>query len=116
MRPMVHTTPVTIVTKSLAHRLWPKDDPIGKTLRGESSQLQVIVGVVPDTVYTSTVERERPPAYYLLLAQNFESAVALHVRAASNPLSLIPAIRDAVRQVDGQLPVEQPQILGAVLD
>ncbi len=111
-----HTTPVTIVTKSLADRLWPNDDPIGKTLRGESAQLQVIVGVVPDTVYTSTVERERPPAYYLLLAQNYESAVALHVRAASNPLSLIPAIRDAVRQVDGQLPVEQPQLLGAVLD
>ena len=111
-----HTTPVAIVTKSLADRLWPNDDPIGKTLRGESAQLQVIVGVVPDTVYTSTVERERPPAYYLLLAQNYESAVALHVRAAGNPLSLIPAIRDAVRQVDGQLPVEQPQLLGAVLD
>ena len=44
---------VAIVTKSLADRLWPNEDPIGKTLRGESAQPQVIVGVVPDTVYTS---------------------------------------------------------------
>jgi putative ABC transport system permease protein len=109
------TPRVTIVTKSLADRLWPNEDPIGKPLRDETTQLQV-VGVVPDTVYTSTVERERPPTYYLLLSQNYESGVALHVRAASNPISLVPAIRDAVRQVDSQLAVERPQLLRDVLD
>ena len=106
---------VTIVTKSLADRLWPNEDPIGKTLRDERRQLQV-VGVVPDTVYTTTLERERPPTYYLLLAQNYESGVALHVRAAGNPMSLVPAIREAVRQVDSQLAVERPQLLRDVLD
>ena len=115
-----NTPRVTIVTKSLADRLWPNEDPIGKTLRDDSrdasAQLQVIVGVVPDTVYTTTVERERPPTYYLLLAQNYESSVALHVRAASNPVSLVPAIREAVRHVDSQLAVERPQLLRDVLD
>lgn len=67
-------------------------------------------------VYTTTVERERLPTYYLLLAQNFESGVALHVRTAGNPLPLVPAIRDAVRQVDGELAVERPQLLRDVLD
>ena len=110
------TPRVTIVTKSLADRLWPNEDPIGQTLRDERDQLQVIVGVVPDTVYTTTLERERPPTYYLLLAQNYESGVALHVRAASNPMSLVPAIREAVRQVDSQLAVERPQLLRDVLD
>src|SRR6185436_18957268 len=110
------TPRVTIVTKSLADRLWPHEEAIGKALRDESRQLQVIVGVVPDTVYTTTLERERPPTYYLLLAQNYESGVALHVRAAGNPMPLVPAIRDAVRQVDGQLAVERPQLLRDVLD
>ena len=109
------TRRVTIVTKSLADRIWPGEDPIGKTLRDASTQLQV-VGVVPDRVYTSTVERERPPTYYLPLAQNYESGVTLHVRAASNPMSLVPAIREAVRQVDSQLAVERPLLLGDVLD
>lgn len=110
-----HTPRVTIVTKSLADRLWPHENPLGKTLR-DATREQVIIGVVPDTVYTTTLERERPPAYYLLLAQNFESGVALHVRAASNPMSLVPAIREAVWQVDSQLAVERPQLLRHVLD
>jgi len=110
------TPRVTIVTKSLADRLWPNEDGIGKTLRDESRQLQMIVGVVPDTIYRSTLEREKRPTYYLLLAQNYESGVALHVRAASNPMPLVPAIREAVRQVDSQLAVERPQLLRDVLD
>jgi predicted permease len=109
------TDRVTVVTKSLADRLWPNDEPIGKALRDERQQLRV-VGVVPDTVYTSTIEHERPPTYYLLLAQNFESGVALHVRAVDNPLTLVPGIRGAVRHVDSQLALERPQLLGDVLD
>jgi putative ABC transport system permease protein len=109
------TSRVTILTKSLADRLWPNEDPIGKPLRDETTQFQVI-GVIPDSVYTSTMEREKPPTYYLLLAQNYESGVALHVRAAGNPMMLVPAIRDAVRQVDSQLAVERPQLLRDVLD
>lgn len=111
-----NTRRVTIVTRSLADRLWPNQDPIGKTLRDESTHEQVVIGVVPDTVYTTTLELERRPTYYLLLAQNYESGVALHVRAAGNPLALVPAIRDAVRNVDSQLPIERPQLLSDVLD
>jgi len=61
------------------------------------------------------MERDRPPTCYPMLEQNYESAVALHVRAAGNPMSLVPAIREAVRQVDGQLAVERPQRLRDVL-
>jgi predicted permease len=106
---------VTIVTRSLADRLWANEDPVGKTLRDETGQLRAVVGVAADTIYTSTMERERP-AYYLPLAQNYESAVALHVRAAGNPMALVPAIRDAVRQADSQLALERPQLLRDVLD
>jgi macrolide transport system ATP-binding/permease protein len=111
-----NTPRVTIVTKSLADRLWPHDDPIGKTLRDGNNQVQVIVGIVPDSVYTTTLERERPPTYYLPLSQNYESGVALHVRTTSNPMSLVPAIREAVRQVDSQVVVERPQLLRDVLN
>jgi predicted permease len=109
------TARVTVVTKSLADRAWPNEEPLGRTIWDGRQQFQV-VGVVPDTVYTSTVEREKPPTYYSLLAQNFESAVALHVRAAESPIALVPAIRDAVRQVDSQLALERPQLLRDVLD
>jgi ABC-type antimicrobial peptide transport system permease subunit len=110
------TPRVTIVTKSLADRIWPNEDPTGKTLRDGDNEVQVVVGVVPDTVYTSTLELRKPPTYYLLLAQNYESGMTLHVRAAGNPMLLLPAIREAVRQVNSQLAVEQPQLLRDVLD
>jgi predicted permease len=104
-----------IVTASLADALWPGEDPIGKPLRDERTQTSV-VGVVPDTVYTSTLERYHTPTYYLPLAQNYESAVALHVRVASAPMSLVPSMHEAVRRVDPQLAVERPELLGDILD
>jgi putative ABC transport system permease protein len=111
-----NTPRVAIVTQSLADRLWPNEDPIGRTLRDEDTQ-QLIIGVVPSTVYTSPLERPQGPrTYYLLLAQNYESAAALHVRTARDPMTLVPAIREAVRQVDDQLALERPQTLGEVMD
>jgi predicted permease len=109
------TARVAVVTKSLANRVWPNTEPIGMTFWDERNEFQV-VGVVPDTVYTSTMERERPPTYYLLLAQNYESGVTLHVRAAHSPMALVPGIREAVRQVDSALALERPQLLRDVLD
>jgi ABC-type antimicrobial peptide transport system permease subunit len=52
----------------------------------------------------------------LPLEQTYESGVALHVRAAGNPMSLVSAIRDAVREVDSELALESPQVLRDVLD
>jgi ABC-type antimicrobial peptide transport system permease subunit len=51
-----------------------------------------------------------------LLAQNFESGVALHVRTAASPMMLVPGIREVVQQVDSQLALERPQLLSDVLD
>ena len=60
------TARVTVVTKSLADRLWPNEEPTGKTIRDDRQQFLQVVGVGPDTVYTSTVEPERQPTSYLL--------------------------------------------------
>lgn len=72
---------VAIVSRSLAARLWPNQDPIDKILIDGNAPATVI-GMVPDTVYRNALEREPPPFFYVPLAQNYESGVALHVRAA----------------------------------
>jgi putative ABC transport system permease protein len=101
---------VAIVSRSLAEKLWPGSDPIGKPLVAGSGRLQV-VGVVPDAVYASAVERNAPPFFYLPLAQNYESGMTLHVRAAADPLTLIPAVRQAVRELDAQVIAARPRTL-----
>ena len=109
------TTPrVAVVSQSLADRLGPREDPLGKVLWDETGRA-LVIGIVPDTVYTTTVERDSPPMYYLLLAQNYESGVTLHVRSHGNPSALEPALRRIVRQADGQLAVQEAQVLGALL-
>ena len=46
---------VAIVSQSLVRRLWPNEDPIGKTFGSSTDPLHVI-GVVPDTVYVSAID------------------------------------------------------------
>ena len=82
------STRVAIVSRSLATRLWPNADPIGRTLMS-MSRLEV-VGVVPDTVYLSATERDPRPFFYVPLAQNYEAAVTLHVRTTGDPLAICP--------------------------
>ncbi|MGB2713537.1 MAG: ABC transporter permease [Vicinamibacterales bacterium] len=106
---------VAIVSRHLAARLWPNEDPIGKTL--VDGQTATVVGMVPDTVYRSALERDAPPFYYLPLAQNYEAGVALHIRAAQgDPLGLLPAVRAAVRAVDPAVVVARPQRLRSLFE
>ena len=94
------TPRVTIVTKSLADRLWPQEDPIGKTMRDESAQLQVIVGVVPDTVYTTTLERERPP-----------TQIALPCGDGSSRLSLLGTAQKALESAMRAFPIHRKRAM-----
>jgi predicted permease len=106
---------VTIVSRSLATRLWPGGDPIGEPLVAGGATLQVI-GVVPDTVYTTPTETEPLPFFYSLLAQSYESAVTLHVRTVADPLETFTLIRDVVREVDPLLALSAPLRLRDVLE
>jgi predicted permease len=106
----VPTSPrVAIVSRSLATRLWPNDTPIGKTLMS-MSPLEV-VGVVPDTEYRSTTEREPLPVYYLPLTQNYEAVVSLHVRTEGDPMAFLPTLRRIVAQVDPSVALARPHRL-----
>jgi predicted permease len=108
--------PVAIVSQSLAARLWPGQDPIGKPV-GDGTSKNTVVGVVPDTVYRHALEREAPPFYYIPLAQNYEAGVGLHLRVAEgDPLSLLPAVRSAVHDVDPRIAVARPQRLREVFE
>jgi predicted permease len=100
---------VAIVSRSLANRLWPNAEPIGKTLVSMSPLL--VVGVVPDTVYRSTTDRGPLPVYYLPLSQNYEAAVTLHVRTEGDPMALLPAIRGIVSDVDPRVALLRPRRL-----
>ena len=106
----LRTSPhVAIVSRSLADRLWPNTDAMGKTLVSMSPY--VVVGVVPDTVYRSTTDRQPLPIYYVPLSQNYEASVSLHVRTAGDPMAIVPAVRRIVREVDPRVVLGTPRRL-----
>jgi predicted permease len=112
------TAPVVVIDEVLAHSIFPKEDPIGKSIVvpiESGSLLMEIVGVVGhvnhwglDTDATARVRSE----LYLPMAQipdPFLKATATGssfvVRTGANPLTIAPAIRRAVAAAGNQQPV-----------
>lgn len=118
------TTGAVIVSQAFAERFWPGEDAIGKGVgpNGHSNPpFYRVVGVVGD-VYADSVDSEKAIAIYYPVTRIPETpgwsppyTVRLAVRtSASDPSSILPAIRRAVNGVDASVPlanVEEMQVL-----
>ena len=102
---------VVIINETFAKRHFPGEDPIGRTLITGMGQLpSQVVGVVADV--RSTGLNTPPEADYFLPAlQRPETFTNILVRTNVNPVAMAPAVRDALRSVDPDLPLLQPQAL-----
>jgi predicted permease len=101
---------VTIISQRLASSVFRDADPLGRTVFYGDTPL-VVIGVVPDTVYRSSIERNPMPFLYVPLLQNYESGVTLHIRTSSEPATVTPAVRRALHEVDPQLVLARPRVL-----
>jgi predicted permease len=81
---------VAIINQALARRLWGEQNPLGKGLQGK--QRIEIIGVVNDARYGSVLQP--PPLHlYFPITQQYRSGLALHVKTAGEPTSLIAAVQ-----------------------
>ena len=108
------TTPaarrVALVDETFAKAFFPKGDAIGQFLidatgrarsAGDSSQIVGIVGAVKDR---NLMNNPRPVIYHPAL-QAPRPFMNLAVRTAGDPLALVSAIQQRVRELDRNLPV-----------
>jgi predicted permease len=97
---------VAIVNQTLADRLWPGQDPLGKQFHWKSSKHPIeVVGVSGNGKYVLLAEAPRP---YVCLpfAQAYASMATLHVRTATDdPLALAPPLRRVFADLDPELPI-----------
>ncbi len=84
--------PQAIVNQSLAHALWPNEDPLGKTLwtggcslRGDGSTGATVVGVARDAKYDAVNEKETLLYYTLREEDSGNGYFALVIRTAGDP-------------------------------
>src|SRR6185436_14887935 len=102
---------VVIVNETFARRMFPGEDPIGRTLiTGMAQRPSQIVGVVAD-VRGETLNTPPEADYFLPALQRPETFTNILVRTNVGSAAMAPAVRDALRAIDPDLPLLQPQDL-----
>jgi predicted permease len=107
---------IVTVSDTLAKRLWPDEDPIGKRIRFGHDEpfAREVVGVVGD-VKRFGLEGAEDWATYVPYAQQPWTEMVIVARAASEPASLAGAIKAAVQAVDKDQPIHNAKTLDAII-
>jgi predicted permease len=98
---------VAIVNQEFGRRFFPNEDALGKRVRFRSQKREVeIVGVVADTRYEN-LRQDMQPLLYTPWQQEVSVIGDMHfaLRTAGDPTALAAAARQAVGELDPNLPV-----------
>jgi predicted permease len=97
---------VVVINEAAARKYFPNENPIGQRFGSSienSGQLEV-VGVLKDAKYNS-VRDPAPPTMYVPYLQTRAGSAVMEVRTAGDPASVTSGVREAVRQIDSNLPM-----------
>ena len=109
--------PIAIVTEAFVKQFFPAEDPIGKRIIVDGSvepgkpPVREIVGVVGD-MHLISLKLPPKPQIYVPYPQFAVQSVSIFVRTQVDPGSVIAALRRAVGELDKEVPVYRPRLLG----
>ncbi len=103
-----NTPLVMLINETTAKRIWPHEDPLGKRVRlgGPDDPLRTIVGIVGDVRHVG-LDEAPDLQFYVPHAQWTDSFMQLVVRTAQDPKTLTGPVRETIRALDPDLPVDQ---------
>ena len=103
---------VAIVNQTMAARLWPNQNPIGKRIRlySRGEPLIEIVGVARDSKYLAVFENSLP-YLYLPLDQDLSYMRVLQLRTSGPPEYLASRLRAEIQALDPEVPVADLQTM-----
>jgi hypothetical protein len=115
-----------VVTRALADRLWPGEDPIGRGIGSngpDATEWYRVVGVLPELRAEAL---DVPPTEAVFYAATGLRAgvrsgelndLSVFVRTAgADPFRVLPAIREVIREMDAQVPIVRPRALTEVVN
>jgi len=96
--------PVAVINHTMALRYWPDEDAVGKKVSFHSyggDFTAEIVGIVGDT-HTAGLETEPKPEMFVSHASaiGYPNSMTYFVRTATDPLTMLPAVKDKIREVN----------------
>ncbi len=108
-----HSPPVAILSESLARRLFPGGDPIGRrVLAGAGSGTEhgghrerQVVGVVSNASLWNLRSREPMAVYLPLMQEPLYNTPLLNIRTAGDPSAAAPAARKILESLGHQYPL-----------
>ncbi len=115
-------TPVALISETVARRYWPHSNPLGNHLTmlarvysGEHSGSRPleIVGIVKDVRNEDLWKPE--PAVYVPFEQNPEPSAFLVIRTGVPPMSVVGPVREAVRSLDKEQPVNRIRTMNEIV-
>jgi macrolide transport system ATP-binding/permease protein len=108
--------PVAVINEALAHRMWPRQAPVGRTLYVNSRPFQVI-GVCADLQPPSPAYAQEPHLYLSYWQSNAtrEGDIRLLIRVRGDPREMLPLIRHAIQSTDPNVPLAEDMPLSEQL-
>jgi predicted permease len=105
---------VAIINQTLAERLWPDENPIGKRLLvgGTKGNLAEVIGLTRDGKYESLGERPQP-SLYRPVTQDYQLAMTLVAQTEGDPRALLTASEEQLRALDRNLAVFPAETMAA---
>jgi putative ABC transport system permease protein len=97
---------VAVINETLSQRYWPGENPIGRfiDMPAYGAGRCEIVGIVAD-IHQWNLSEEPAPGIYIPFTQEIMPWQTLVIRTKTDPLSLVPAIRREVFNLDPQQPL-----------
>lgn len=111
------TSRVAVVNVQFAQALWPGQDPVGRrfTEGAADAPLVEVVGLAATSKYRLLFE-EPAPYFYMPMTQHYTALRVLHVRTASDPDLLAPAIERTIHELEPALPLYDVQSMTNALE
>jgi putative ABC transport system permease protein len=108
---------VTIISKEMARRYWPDEDPIGRTviLHSFDPNPHTIIGVAGDVRSFGLDTDVGPMVYGSAMVYAGWNPMSLVIRSAADPLSHVEAIRQAIHEIDPAVPIFDVRALDDLL-
>jgi predicted permease len=111
-----NTQRVAVINETMAHRYWPKEDPIGRrfTVLDGPKEILEVVGVVKDSK-TGGLTDPPEPFFYAPMTQHDSSLATLQVRAASSAESIAQDTERTIQAIEPAMPVYAVQTMSETM-
>jgi len=108
---------VAIVNESFAKRFWPSADAPGKRIRysWKKDEWMQVIGVTRDVKHYG-LDQEMRPSVYVPHRQRAMEGMSIVLRGSMDPRGLVAPAREALRQMDQDLPMFDIRTLTERLD